>query len=97
MFFYGAWLISAFIIFTYLLSLVQDGFALLLFFTTIFLYFDKKTDKKEKALWDILNVNTVIFDILILIVSYQLIQQYGGLALPKISPFGIQIFNNTTY
>ena len=95
--FYLGWVIGAAICVIFALNLFSNGMSLILGITTIPLYFDSETDKREKLNLDFANMVTVVLDILVLLAGYQLLQQYGNLGLPTFEPFGIQFFHNFSY
>ena len=95
--FYLGWLIGAAICVIFVLNLFSNGMSLILGITTIPLYFDADTDKKEKFNLDFANVVAVVLDMLVLLAGFQLLQQYGNLGLAAFEPFGIQFFHNFSY
>ncbi len=95
--FYLGWVIGGAITILFAFNLFSNGMSLILGLATIPLYFDGETDKKEKLILDFSNIVTVIFDVLVLLAGFQLLQQYGGLGLDPFEPFGIQFFHNFSY
>ena len=95
--FYLGWAIGAVVCVIFALNLFSNGMSLILGITTIPLYFDAETDKKEKLNLDFANAVTVVLDLLVLLGGFQLLQQYGNLGLPTFEPFGIRFFHNFSY
>jgi len=92
--FYVGWVIGMGISLLFVFNLFSNGLSLVLGLMTIPLYFTPETDKKERLILDFSNLVTVLLDCLVLLAGYQLLQQYGGISLPRFEPFGIQFFYN---
>ena len=96
-FFILGWIFTGVITIVVGLSWPMTFISTVLLIPTIPLYFSGDSNKGDKFLFDLASVIGLIINSLVLLASYQLISEYGGIGLPAFEPYGLKFFYNFSY
>jgi hypothetical protein len=96
-FFILGWIFAGVITIVVGLSWPMTFISTVLLIPTIPLYFSGDSNKGDKFLFDLASVIGLIINSLVLLTSYQLISEYGGIGLPAFEPYGLKFFYNFSY